>query len=82
MAEVKIIDENVEWCDSTKIEFACETADKIIEWIDEYGSIDLFVKDEKGDIIYAEDDKEGDVSGLTELGRDLFEFIYDLVRFD
>ena len=35
-----------------KIEFACETADKIIEWIDEYGSIDLFVKDEKGDIIY------------------------------
>lgn len=82
MVEVRIIDEKGQWCDSRKMEFACETADKIIQWVDEYCSIDLFVKDEKGDIIYAEDDEEGDVSGFTELGRDLFEFIYDLTRFD
>jgi len=76
MVKAKIEDANGFWEDSTKIEYACETADTIIHYLIEKG----LVGDE---MIYDSVNlKDIDPTGFTEEGRDLYEYIYSLCRFD
>tara|TARA_B100000927_G_scaffold253041_1_gene218558 strand:- start:255 stop:497 length:243 start_codon:yes stop_codon:yes gene_type:complete len=80
MVEARIEDANGFWDDSTKIQFACESADAIIHYLIEKGLVgDEMIHD------YEENGKlktDNDPTGFTEEGRDLFEYIYSLCRFD
>ena len=80
MVETRIEDANGFWEDSTKIQFACDTADQIIHRMIELFDMEaqVYRLDKDGNIICDDEDP----TGYTEEGRELFEHIYSLCRFD
>ena len=80
MVKARLEGPNGFWEEGDKIAYACDTADAVIHYLIENGLVgDAMINDldENGK---AKTDK--DPSGLTEEGRDLFEYIYSLCRFD
>ncbi len=60
---------------------ACDAGDSVIEYLIDEGLIErklLYNLDAEGNIVENDDDP----SGFTEQGRDLFEYVYNLVRND
>jgi|GEM_PF-4316118 len=78
--ETQIEDANGLWEDSTKIQFACETADQIINRMIELFDMEaqVYSLDKDGNVICSDEEP----TGYTEEGRELFEHIYSLCRFD